>query len=59
MRLLMSRAVVRVATRKSRVFILRIDLNLGNCSEREQYAASPFAVKMFFALRDHSPQQKR
>src|SRR5215831_14364758 len=47
MRRLISREVERVATRKSRVFILRIE---GLCTTCEQYAPTPVTVKLFLTV---------
>jgi hypothetical protein len=48
MRLFMSRDVVRVATRKSRVFILRIGLTERYCSKREQNMPGSVFCQVFF-----------
>src|SRR2546426_982176 len=50
MRRFMSREVVRVATWKSRVFILRMCSCPGYCSRCEQYPSSSLGVKSFFWL---------
>src|SRR6185295_7529107 len=59
MRLFMSREVVRVATRKSRVLILRIDLKKILFEARTNYAWFRYVSSVFYSLRGFLPRFPR